>query len=593
MYDPHAMLTVEERKAVEAVLSDRQTGGRSYAKKIDRDYLIADGNIQEFMLYYFPRTFWEWEAINDEFFSFLEYETKGIGKLPGQHGKTSMLQRWFIYVMAREPQISIGYTEKNEPTAYKRGLAILQELSANERLIHDFGRFKPTDSLYPWAMGAFTIRQRKELGDSPTFSAFGAGGGSILGWRFNILVNDDPVTVENSASEQLRKSLLDWFNAAAKTCPTPLPLTLNQYLFKHFLIGTVFRMDDLYHTIEKGGEFKVLHLMAVLDEALGTTISPRYAYENPADLEEKALHSTHFAELKADIDAHLVTNLYAFKYGTEGGSKAFYQRYQNIAVDLEAQEWKDVFFTGGSLPNGEEYPGCFDDEYTLGEFDPNWCLVTALDPQSGSKSASSARVGLVTLGAAYDDPDDWYLINIDWGKFKQQSSDPYARTQMSILVHDLVTYNSLGVIETNAAQAGLIDGAKLEAQRRGVHIRVRPFHTGKNKLDPDVGLESLMPMFEQGRVHLPYKFPSDQKKSQELQREFTMQGAYPYTDLMMAFWFAAWTLKRRLKARRQRREEMDIPIYRNRLSDIHFPRHWTKEQRLAYLGADDDFEEAV
>jgi hypothetical protein len=596
MLDPWEMLKPEERRAVQAVLSNHQSGGTTYSQKISREWLLEDGNIQHFMLYYFPRDFWEWEPVNDHFFGFLEDGIKGMAWLPGQHGKTTMLLRWFIYVMCREPQISIGYTEKNEPTAMKRGLAIMQQLSVNKRLIDHFGRFKPTDSLYPWSMGNFTIRQRPELGDSPTFSAFGAGGGSILGWRFNILCNDDPVTAENSASEAERGNLLRWFNAAAKTCPTPLPLTMMRYLLKHFLIGTVFRMDDLYHQVLKGGEYDLLHLKAVLDETTGATLSPRYVYENPQALAEKARIDPIYAELKEAVDHQLKINLYTFKYGTEGGTIAYFQRYQNVAVDPDAQEWKDIYFTGGELPSGESYPGCYDTERTYGMFDPNWIIVTALDPQSGSKTRQSARVGLITLGAHMEQPDLWYVINMDWGKFKQQSADPNARTQMSILVADLVRYNSRGVIESNAAQAGLVDAAYLEAQRRKVLIKCGPHHTGKNKVDPYVGVESMLPMFERGRVRLPYMTVSDQRKSQELANEFTMMGVYPYTDLVMAFWMAGYRLKKRLAARKQAREQREAPEYVNRLpGDWHIPRHWTKAQTKAFLNQsnEDDFEEAV
>lgn len=601
-FDPGDMLSPSERKAIQVVLSQMQTGGLSSSAAIDRDWLTEDGNIEQFMMYYFPRTFYQWEPINDYFFGFLEDNVRGMAWLPAQHGKTSCLLRWFIYVMCRAPQVSIGYTEKNEPTAFRRGLALLQELTLNKRLIAHYGSFKPANSMLPWSMGSFTIHQRKEPADSPTFSAFGAGGGSILGWRFNVLINDDPVTAENSESPAERKHLEDWFNQAAKTCPSPLPVENPRYAVKHFLVGTVFRLDDLYHKVKEGGEFPLLWLKAVIDEEEGICLSERFAYQDPKELEIKAQSSEYYHKLAQDIAAEKVKNLYTFRWGTEGGSIAYFRRYQNEPIDVEAQEFRPIFFEGGDLPNGESYPGCFDEERSYGEFDPSWVIVTGCDPNAGKNTKASARFAVVTLGADPDKPNKWYLLGLEYGKLKQQSVDPNQRTQMSILVGALSHFGGIGYIEDNAAQAGLLDAAKLQAQRMGVSVRLRNQHTGGyNKNDPFVGVESLVPMFESGAISIPYKTDSDKKKSKELMNEFTLLGVYPYTDIVMGFWIAAYNLRKRLKMHKAKQKILnddDIQEYRNRLHDFHIPRSWPPERVRAFkaslLGIDvDELEEAL
>lgn len=592
LIDPGEMLTPAERKAAQVVLSQMQTAGATSSARIDKDWLLEDGNLEPFMMYYFPNTFYKWEPVNDYFFNFVEENAKGMVWLPGQHGKTSMIKSWFIRIMCKAPSVCIGYTEKNEPTAFRRGLAVLQELTFNKRLIKHYGQFKPTNSLLPWAMGAFTIRQRKESRDSPTFSAYGAGGGSILGWRFNVLVNDDPVTPENSESATERKRLEEWFNASAKTCMFAMPVEDIRYSFKHFLIGTVFRLDDLYHRVREGGEYKLLHLKAVIDEATGLTLSERFAYEDLDELIKKAEEREHYRKLYQNIVTEQVRNLYTFKYGTEGGSIAYYRRYQNEPLDLESQEFKDVYFTGGELPNGESYPGCFDGERSYGEWDPKWVVAHGCDPNAGKRTKASARFSVVTLAADLEVPNVWYLIGLEYGKLKQQSADPTARTQMSIFCGALQQFGGIGWIEDNAVQAGLVDAAKLQAQRMGIHIRVRPHHTGSNKNDPYVGLESLVPMFEMGAIHIPYKTESDKKKSRELMNEFTLMGVYPYVDIAMGFWIAAYNLRLRLKAKKRKPAQSndDIPFYRNRLHDFQIPRSWTKEQVRAFKARQQDID---
>jgi hypothetical protein len=600
-FDPADMLSPAQRRAAQVVLSQMQTGGLSSGALIDPEWLIEDGNIRQFMMYYFPRTFYMWEPINDYFFDWVENHVRGMIWLPGQHGKTSMTKGWFVYLMCRCPQISIGYTEKNEPTAYRRGLALMQELMLNKRLLAHYGSFKPTNSLLPWSMGAFTIRQRKESGDSPTFSAYGAGGGSILGWRFNVLVNDDPVTAENSESATERKSLLDWFNQAAKTCPSPMPVERMEYAVKHFLIGTVFRLDDLYHSVKDGGEYPLLHLKAVIDEEDGLTLSDRFAYQDPVELAKKAEESEYYQKLYDDITNERVKNLYAFRWGTEGGSIAYFRRYQNEPVDPDAQEFKDVFFIGGDLPNGESYPGCFDKERSYGDFDSSWVITHGCDPNAGKRTKASARFAVVTLGADVEIPNVWYLLGLEYGKLKQQSVDPNARTQMSILVGAIDHFGGIGYIEDNACQAGLLDAAKLQANRMKVNIRVRPHHTGSNKNDPFVGVESLVPMFESGHVRIPYATESDKKKSREMMNEFVLMGVYPYVDIVMGFWIAGYQLRNRLKMAKTRSKQLsddDIAAYRNRLHDYDIPKSWPPERVRAFKAqlagvSIDELEEAL
>lgn len=596
-------LTPEQKEAADRVfISLKQSEGMSADQHADRDYLLEDGNLPLFMTYYFPRAFYQWEDINDALFNFFDQTMKGIVRTPGTHGKTTSILRYFIYGLCRCPSLSIIYTEKTEPVALKRGATLLGELNGNKRLIEHYGSFKPEPSSgLQWSYSNFTIAQRPEPGDWPSFQAYGAGGSSVLGQRCNWLFNDDPVTPENSKSEKERGKLLQWWSDSCKTAPAPLPIEDEKYLIRHFLVGTVFRLDDLYHEVMKDPEYESLHLKAVIDEDTGQTLSPRFCYqpperlfvnpevENRRELIPRDDLDSHYWEVAKGIVSGKVNNLYTFKYGVEGGVPAYFRRYQNVPLSTEQMQFKEEYFYGGEV-DGVEHTPCINEVRSREDkMQDGWLAQTVLDPASGSISASAKRSAVVTLAA---DPTAWmkgkkriYLMDNDYGKYPQIHADVNKKTQCKVFVDHCVRFGSRGVIEDNAVQHGLLGSVKVHANSVGAVISVEGFHTGSNKLDPEIGVDSLVPWFERGQIDLPFETPEDQRKTKELVSEFCYYGVYPYTDQVMAFWMALTRLTKRLNAfaSSHRKKVEDIPAYRNRLHDFKFPSHWTNEQKEDYL----------
>lgn len=576
------------QKKVDAYINS--LSGQAATMRVDRDFLLLRGNTDLFMLHYFPRDFTVWEPLNQRLIDFLEDNREGVVWLPGGHGKTTTLLRWKVKLCCVEPQISSIYVDKTEPSAFSRSRAILAILEGNKLLINDFGEFK-SDT---WSVKDWVIRQRPFHQDAPTLKVFGTGG-AALGNRCNVLIVDDPVTTHNSASEAERATIFQWYTEAAATCPSPLPLSdpRSPYLKKSFLVGTTFHMDDLYHQVlQRDPQLPHLHLKAV-DMVTGETLSGRFCFREPSLLRESAVENQADAKLLADIEAGRVENLYEFR--RTKGIVAFNRRYQNEVIDPNAQRFSEVWFRGGTdeFATVDGYPGCVDRGRTMGEYVQGWRYVTGVDPASGSASKKAARFVAVTLGADPKEPDKIYLMKLDYGHYPLDLDNPNRKTQLGIIMDHVRQYNSRVALETNNIQKAYADSIKAEARRRGMVVSVYGHWTTKQgKIDPEMGVEAMAPMIENGKFSLPYAEVNDQRLVEEIINEFIgFPDVYPTKDIVMAIWFAWRVLKRQLKIGVSAYKPMNKPAYLQNRGSLVFPRQWTEEQREAYLRGSEPEEE--
>jgi hypothetical protein len=545
---PKNRLTSEDREVLGRLISLEQTGGLSESVEIDRDFLLQDGNYDLYFLNYFPNEVQSFEPMNYQFLDFLENERQGMAWLPGTWGKSTTLRLWTVYVTTRDPQVSFIYTEKSEPAASSCARALMDIYEFNTKLIHDFGEFKSRW----WSADALTIKQRPNLIKSPTVAFFGAQSKATLGSRTNIMIVDDPVTADNSTSDLERARLWDWYSQAAATCPSPLPLTNERYLKKLFLVGTTFHMADLYHEVLKTNMYKHLHLKAI-DLTTGHSNSPRFTYATTEELKERAETNEVDALLLQKVLDGKITSLGDFR--KSHGTKAFMRRYQNEVLDDSTAKFPSLWFRGGkddwSPPGG--YPGCLENDVlhplrSLGERPDGKKLTccSGVDPFGGVKGANTARFACVTLGRDFDkDPGITYVMDIDFGTQPMVSDNPGKYSQVDIVLQHAKDYDSRVVLETNNVQSAWAAVLRQEAQRRGTSITITGHTTTlQKKVDPQLGVEAMTAMIENGQLRLPYRSAQDKKSVDELIEEFIYWGFYPTDDILMAFWFAWRALER-------------------------------------------------
>ena len=119
------------------------------------------------------------------------------------------------------------------------------------------------------------------------------------------------------------------------------------------------------------------------------------------------------------------------------------------------------------------------------------------------------------------------------------------------------------VIETNNAHA-LIQSTEWRSMVLDLHIRVVPHRTQSNKNDPLYGVQSLIPLYEFGKVSIPWMDGQSRKMFQPLIDELLV---YPFGrtfDTVMAQWFCEHHLKDTATSRVSRFRKQQLPDYLKR-----------------------------
>jgi hypothetical protein len=136
-------------------------------------------------------------------------------------------------------------------------------------------------------------------------------------------------------------------------------------------------------------------------------------------------------------------------------------------------------------------------------------------------------------------------MDIDFGTQPMVSDNPGKYSQVDIVLQHAKDYDSRVVLETNNVQSAWAAVLRQEAQRRGTSITITGHTTTlQKKVDPQLGVEAMTAMIENGQLRLPYRSAQDKKSVDELIEEFIYWGFYPTDDILMAFWFAWRALER-------------------------------------------------
>lgn len=108
------------------------------------------------------------------------------------------------------------------------------------------------------------------------------------------------------------------------------------------------------------------------------------------------------------------------------------------------------------------------------------------------------------------------------------------------------------VIEKNAFQLFLTRDEEIRAYLASRGVTMREHYTGSSKLDPDFGVASLAPLFDQGMIELPSTHNNEGTKAlveQLITWSPAMKARDLKQDLPMALWFAEIICREVLESR--------------------------------------------
>lgn len=533
-----------------------------------------------FRLRYFGRTSSPWQldaAQNILTWAYSDDTEFVVQNAPPGGGKSTLWHDvvcWMI-VRDRSVRILLGSRTQRQADKYagrvKASLERTRPLGANPKLgrmvdaqaclAADYGRFKPRVGV--WRREEFVVQQvDDEPGDEkePTVAAYGQDSGS-LGHRALVVLWDDLVDKTSIRTADAQEDQREWWDSEGENRTEPGGLCC--------LNGQRRGPEDLYrYNLDKRlGEDEV-----ETDEELAALTDGKYRH---------IVYRAHYEELctgdhsrdavaydPADPDAGgCLLDPKRLPWKGSGGlatrmrnSETRYRvEFQQEDTDPQSVLVQKVWVNGGRDADGIEYPGCWDNDRDLCELPRNLAspLVSAatVDPSSANfwalewwvySPATQYRYLMDLERRRMDAPDllDWNElggVHHGWMETWQTRSEHVAHAL------GLPVRINYWIIERNAAQRYLLAYEHVTRWKALRSVEIIPHDTGMNKLDPDLGVESVKNVYRYQQVRLPGARRA-RPQALKLVTEATHYPDVTTTDCLMAQWFFEFhlpTLRRR------------------------------------------------
>jgi hypothetical protein len=380
-----------------------------------------------------------------------------------------------------------------------------------------------------WSGKSITIEREDANLKDPTICATGLFG-QILSRRADVIILDDVVDQQNSATELQRKKVIDWIETTV--LPVLVPGGTLIYL------GNTWHQEDLVSKFMQDPRFIVQKRQgAIIREAdrqdlwqkwgsimLNVTIPPKERFRQADE---------YYAQNRVVMDQG-VQVLWPDRYPYSRlylerliNPYVFARMYQcdpsNRPDQVIKDEWIEAAMKKGRNLRFQDMP-----------HPKNHLMASAagMDLAISMEEASddTALVYLDSVKEGYDGIEDGsYIIRqIYRGKFTP--NEQRTRAKIAWMNHGMATVR----VESVGYQAALT----IDLANEGVPVR--SYHTGKEKFDPEIGINSLAVIMELGKLVIP----SDQTDPRTIMLASQLANemrAFPegHTgDSLMALWFA-------------------------------------------------------
>ena len=466
----------------------------------------------------------------------LETGGRGLILSPPRHGKTDLLIHFVVWLILRDPDISIMWVSKNSKVAKRSIHAVKQLLEHHEQLRKTYlppGQFWKPDRRtgLKWDASEIYVANASVVGQkSPTLQGIGARA-SIINQDVDVMICDDIEDSKSTLTEGSRQETRNWWVT-----------DIGSRIMTHsaiFVIGSRQHADDLYsRLLTNPGWDKIVE----------------HAHDPDCPLPQHPLNDHVDCMLWPDMNSYEWLMTQRIEADATGGRKLYEMVYQNTV-----ERWSTVIFQRPHLE------ACRNFNRTIGKFPSGVRLVAGLDP------AVTGFQAAVLWGM---DPknEKQYLIDID------NSEGGGAPKALSLMQQWNAQYGlAHWVIEENGWQAGYAKDRDIISftQRNGV--RIEGHETRSNKYDPRFGLKAMADLFEDQIMDLPY----GDVDSQAIIDQFIHQAVLVEpgvkarsgsgvrgirSDIVMAGWFPQkeWRrlIRKQLAGIAARNDQYD-PIYRD------------------------------
>jgi len=408
----------------------------------------------------------------------VEQYDRAVILAPIEHGKTTVLSIAFpLWVLGNNPNARIGLVSETHSQAARPLAAIREHIIQNKRLHEVFPCLKPAGGAREKWTDSEILVERPSLEKDPSIIALGVLG-PLLGSRLDLAILDDVVGWDNSLTAAQRGKLVDWFRS-----------TLVGRIVaggKVIVVGTPWHPADLLHVLGGSGEYQLLR-----DPALGEDGKPLWPEAWPVERLEQRRREIGEVEFSRQMLLRPVSDATS-RFKADWIERAFQSARDMGAVLVESYSGPNRTFTGVDLGVGE---GLQHDESAI--------FTIALLPDGRRQ-----------------------VLNIESGRW--QGPELLERLRATAQ-----RYGSRLRVESNAAQAYLVHFL------RDAGVGVDAHTTGRNKHDPQFGVESLAVEFERGQWIVP-----DAPMTKAWVRELLAYNPAGHTgDRVMASWLAREALR--------------------------------------------------
>lgn len=445
------------------------------------------------------------EPIHEEFQALADLFPRLILMSFPESGKTSQLGILrILWHLGRNPNLRVAVVSKTGDKATQITRAIRSYIEKSKELAEVFPELIPGES---WTESSFIVRRPVHSRD-PSVQALGLYD-AVTGSRIDILVLDDVLDAENTATPEARKKVLKrirgtYIDRVSKE---------GRILF----LTNAWHPEDAAHVLEKDGWHCARY--ASVDEDGRLSWAAKWDKDR-LDQARLDMGPLEFAR------AHLCR---ARDEGESPFDEDALTRAIEAAADLELVYRIDP-----------------------AELPPGAVVITGVDLATGEKKKGSHLTALVTI-LLWPEDNSRQLLWVEAGRWSS------AEIRERVLDHDR-RYLPTFVVENNAAQRWIFDiirnQADLPEEERRLPTLV-PFTTGSNKAHPQFGVEGLAVEIDRG----DWLFPKAglAKAAEEVEAlladmRYYVRGAHT-GDRLMALWFAREFARRGKDAGKSEREE--------------------------------------
>jgi hypothetical protein len=393
-----------------------------------------------------------------------------------ESGKSSQLTIGHtLWTLGRDPNKRVVIVSNTAGQSSKMVRTIARYIESSQELKAVFPDLEKDE---PWTSSQLFLKRKTQAKD-PSVQATGVHG-AVVGARVDLLILDDILDFENTRSEDARNDLQEWFDATLGG-----RLTADARVIS---VGTAWHPDDLMHRLAKKNGWKSVRFPVISDE--GEVTWP----------ERWPLHRI---ERRKD----------------ELGPVEYARQLQCVARDDSTarfqKAWIDVALQRG---NGRKM------SYALGGVPEGCRIFTGVDLAVQQTKKSDLTV-LCTI--RFHPNGDREVLNIESGRM--------AGPQIVQRIYDVhKRFGSIVIVENNAAQDFIRQF--LTAQSG---VPVRPFTTGKNKSNPEFGVESMAAEMAAGKWIIPNENGTMEPEVQGFVNGMLYYDPQEHTsDYLMAAWFA-------------------------------------------------------